>query len=147
MRWWISLMCFFRCCTTASPCIYSLKVLHFYITITAPFSCSWMYFKMPLSFIITLRSLNIICEQWMFYEGYPLVTVTCSGADQKWKITYWGLFFYYYFFKFTYTTFPSRNSWNLISYQVMVLRCHCERKTSAQFVHLFSIPLPSTALS
>lgn len=99
MRWWISLMCFFRCCTTASPCIYSLKVLHFYITITAPFSCSWMYVKMPLSFIITLRSLNIICEQWMFYEGYPLVTVTCSGADQKWKITYWGLFFYYYFFK------------------------------------------------
>lgn len=38
--------------------------------------------KMPLSFIITLRGLNTICEQWVLNDWYPLVTAVGSGSSQ-----------------------------------------------------------------
>lgn len=62
-------------------CIYFIQVLYFCIT-TTPSPCSWTYFNMPLSFIITLRGLNTICEQWMLSKLYPLATVTGSSASQ-----------------------------------------------------------------
>jgi len=66
--------------------------------------------------------------------------VQLCKSDQKFKITNWKRFYLcllFFFLILTYTSFPSRNSWILISCQVILLSCHCECKTTVPASYFF----------
>jgi len=132
-------MCFFTCYTTASPLhlFHSDSALsyHPHSSLSKLLNILQNATRFHYPFTKSKYSLWAMNVEWRIPTGY-----SCASQIRNSKSPIERGFICvccFFFLTLTYTSFPSRNSWILISCQVILLSCHCECKTAVPASYFF----------